>query len=87
MRRTRHEPDFEVIRIVGKRWEPRSHRLRDILDRSRVPYGFYDSDSEEAKQAVFAAGDVRHRSAKRVVSAVGEGATAIQLVHEYLRSG
>jgi hypothetical protein len=34
---------------------------------------------------VFAAGDVRHGSVKRVASAVGEVATAIQLVHEYLR--
>jgi thioredoxin reductase (NADPH) len=33
---------------------------------------------------VFAAGDVRQRSVKRVASAVGEGATAIQLIHEYL---
>jgi thioredoxin reductase (NADPH) len=36
---------------------------------------------------VFAAGDARCRSVKRVASAVGEGATAIQLVHEYLRAG
>jgi thioredoxin reductase (NADPH) len=33
---------------------------------------------------VFAAGDIRHRSVKRVASAVGEGSIAIQLVHEYL---
>jgi len=33
---------------------------------------------------VFAAGDVRRRSVKRVASAVGEGAIAIQLAHEYL---
>jgi thioredoxin reductase (NADPH) len=33
---------------------------------------------------VFAAGDVRHGSVKRVASAVGEGATAVQLVHQYL---
>ena len=33
---------------------------------------------------VFAAGDVRHGSVKRVASAVGEGAIAVQLVHEYL---
>jgi thioredoxin reductase (NADPH) len=33
---------------------------------------------------VFAAGDVRHRSVKRVASAVGEGAVAVQLVHQYL---
>jgi thioredoxin reductase (NADPH) len=33
---------------------------------------------------VFAAGDVRGRSVKRVASAVGEGATAVRLIHEYL---
>jgi len=33
---------------------------------------------------VFAAGDVRSQSAKRVASAVGEGAMAVMLVHQYL---
>jgi thioredoxin reductase (NADPH) len=33
---------------------------------------------------VFAVGDVRHGSAKRVATAVGEGANAIQVVHQYL---
>ena len=41
---------------------------------------------ETSVPGVFAAGDVRHRSVKRVASAVGEGATAIQLVHEHLRA-
>jgi thioredoxin reductase (NADPH) len=41
---------------------------------------------ETSVPGVFAAGDVRHRSIKRVASAVGEGATAIQLVHEHLRA-
>ncbi|MFJ4922962.1 FAD-dependent oxidoreductase [Streptomyces sp. NPDC088725] len=35
---------------------------------------------------VFAAGDVRAASLKRVASAVGEGATAISLVHRYLEA-
>jgi thioredoxin reductase (NADPH) len=39
---------------------------------------------ETSIPGVFAAGDVRHRSVKRVAAAAGEGATAIQLVHEYL---
>jgi thioredoxin reductase (NADPH) len=39
---------------------------------------------EASLPGVFAAGDVRHRSIKRVASAVGEGSIAIQLVHEYL---
>jgi thioredoxin reductase (NADPH) len=36
---------------------------------------------------VFAAGDVRHGSIKRVASAVGEGAMVIAFVHRYLSSG
>ena len=43
------------------------------------------TDGFEMVPGVFAAGDVRHGSVKRVASAVGEGAIAIQLVHEYLR--
>jgi thioredoxin reductase (NADPH) len=42
---------------------------------------------ETSIPGVFAAGDVRHLSMKRVASAVGEGSTAIALVHQYLREG
>ena len=33
---------------------------------------------------VFAAGDVRHGSVKRVASGVGEGSMAIAFVHQFL---
>jgi thioredoxin reductase (NADPH) len=33
---------------------------------------------------VFAAGDTRHASIKRVASAVGEGSITVQMVHQYL---
>jgi thioredoxin reductase (NADPH) len=39
---------------------------------------------ETSIPGVYAAGDVRHGSIKRVASAVGEGAVAVQYVHEYL---
>jgi thioredoxin reductase (NADPH) len=39
---------------------------------------------ETSVPGVFAAGDVRCGSAKRVASAVGEGSIAIQMVHKYL---
>ena len=39
---------------------------------------------ETSMPGVFAAGDVRSGSVKRVAAAVGAGAIAIQLVHEYL---
>jgi thioredoxin reductase (NADPH) len=39
---------------------------------------------ETTTPGVFAAGDVRHGAIKRVASAVGEGSTAIRLIHDYL---
>jgi thioredoxin reductase (NADPH) len=35
---------------------------------------------------IFAAGDVRHGSTKRVATSVGEGSLAVQLIHQYLKS-
>jgi thioredoxin reductase (NADPH) len=46
---------------------------------SREPYLL-----ETSLPGVFAAGDVRSDSIKRVASAVGEGAMAVRLVHQYL---
>jgi thioredoxin reductase (NADPH) len=40
---------------------------------------------ETSRAGVFAAGDVRSDSVKRVASAVGEGAMAVRFVHEYLK--
>jgi thioredoxin reductase (NADPH) len=40
---------------------------------------------ESSLPGVFAAGDVRCGSVKRVASAVGEGSVAIRLIHDYLR--
>ena len=34
---------------------------------------------------IFAAGDVRHGSMKRVAASVGEGSIAVQLIHQYLK--
>jgi thioredoxin reductase (NADPH) len=46
---------------------------------SRPPL-FYES----SVPGVFAAGDVRYRSTKRVAAAVGEGSVTVRLIHEYL---
>lgn len=47
------------------------------LGRSRLPY-------ETNIPGVFACGDVRFGSIKRISSAIGEGATGLQMVHTYL---
>ncbi len=45
------------------------------------------SSLETSLPGIFAAGDVRSGSTKRVASAVGEGAMAIRLVHERMHFG
>ena len=60
----------------------------DLMLEGRRPRGWnLDRDPyflEASEPGVFAAGDVRANSVKRVASAVGEGAMAIQLIHGYL---
>jgi thioredoxin reductase (NADPH) len=41
---------------------------------------------ETSVPGIFAAGDVRHGSIKRVASAVGEGSVSVAFVHQYLKS-
>jgi thioredoxin reductase (NADPH) len=40
--------------------------------------------TETSVPGIFAAGDVRHGSVKRVASGVGEGSIAVQFIHQYL---
>jgi thioredoxin reductase (NADPH) len=60
----------------------------DLLDQRDHPFGWLlDREPfflEASQPGVFVAGDVRHGSIKRVASAVGEGAMAVALVHQYL---
>ena len=62
----------------------------DLLAGGQPPRGWpLDRDPyylEASVPGVFAAGDARANSVKRVASAVGEGAMAIQLVHRYLEA-
>jgi thioredoxin reductase (NADPH) len=41
---------------------------------------------ETSVPGVFAAGDARHGSGKRVAAAVGEGSATVSMVHEYLET-
>ncbi len=63
-------PDLMVDNKRPKGWKPNRDPL---LLETNIP-------------GIFAAGDVRHHSMKRVASAVGEGAVAVALVHQYLKT-
>jgi thioredoxin reductase (NADPH) len=60
---------------------------RELLEQPGAHWG-HDREPlmlETSMPGVFAAGDVRQDSIKRLASAVGEGATVVRLVHEHLR--
>jgi thioredoxin reductase (NADPH) len=60
----------------------------DLMRDGKRPQGWtIDRDPsllESSVPGIFVVGDVRHGSVKRVASGVGEGAVAIQFVHQYL---
>jgi len=62
---------------------------RDVMDLVAGKHGTWSLDRdpfllETSEPGIFAAGDVRHGSIKRVASGVGEGSMAIAFVHQFL---
>jgi thioredoxin reductase (NADPH) len=60
---------------------------RDLLEHSAGSWKYQREPLalETSLPGVFAAGDMRHGSIKRVASAVGDGATVVRMLHEHLR--
>jgi thioredoxin reductase len=73
-----------VFVLIGA--QPRTEWLEGSVERDRLGFILTGPDllGEGTGTGVFAAGDVRQDSVKRVASAVGEGAVTIPLVHRRL---
>jgi len=60
----------------------------DLMEGNQLPEDWpltrHPFHLETSSPGIFATGDVRHGSIRRVAGAVGDGSTAIQLVHRYL---
>jgi thioredoxin reductase (NADPH) len=64
--------------------EPRTQWLEGVVDRDEHGFILANERMETSVPGVFVAGDVRSGSVKRIASAVGEGAMAVQFIHGYL---
>lgn len=45
-------PKFEGIRVLGNRWSPASHNVKDFLARNHVPYHWLDVETSETDAEV-----------------------------------
>ncbi|AKF87154.1 hypothetical protein MFUL124B02_38610 [Myxococcus fulvus 124B02] len=52
--RAHHPPAFEGIRVLGNRWAPRSHALRDFLGSNQVPYQWLDVEASDEGRLLLA---------------------------------
>lgn len=68
-KRHKPKPTFveQRVRLVGPRWSPRVHDLKQFLARSRVPYLWLDVDSDEEGQQLAATVDEGSRTAPLVL--------------------
>jgi thioredoxin reductase (NADPH) len=41
-----YHPTFEGLRLVGNRWSPMSHQLKDFLARNQIPYHWTDVEAD-----------------------------------------
>lgn len=41
-----YQPPFEGLRIIGHRWSPETHQLKDFLARNHVPYQYFDLETD-----------------------------------------
>ena len=77
-------PADALFVLIGA--EPRTEWLPEEIDRDERGFVQTGSDYATSVPGIFAIGDVRSGSVKRVASAVGEGSVVIQHVHRYLES-
>lgn len=47
-----YRPPFEGISVLGNRWSPASHNLKDFLARNHVPYRWLDIEAAQTDAAV-----------------------------------
>jgi thioredoxin reductase (NADPH) len=65
-------PPFEGIRVIGNRWSPQSHDMKDFLARNQIPYQWLDIELSEEAQKLAEFANCDRLSLPLVVLANGE---------------
>jgi len=75
---------FGIFPFVG--YIPKSELFKDLLETDKGGYLITDPDMKTAFPGVFAAGDIRHKSLRQVVTAVADGAIAAVQAEKYIEN-
>ncbi|MCB0164025.1 MAG: FAD-dependent oxidoreductase [Anaerolineae bacterium] len=66
-----YRPPFSGIRIIGHRWSPETHELKDFLARNQVPYQYFDIEQDPEAEALMI--ELEAQAASMPVVALAEG--------------
>ena len=69
-----YKPPFEGIRVIGSRWLPAGHQIREFLSRNHVPYQWLDPGQETLPTLANQAGTTGNGAANSNGAATGDGA-------------
>ena len=69
-------PPFEGIRVIGNRWSPSSHQVKDFLARNQVPYQWLDIELSEEAQNLVEYAECDHLNLPLVL--FGDGSSLLQ---------
>jgi thioredoxin reductase (NADPH) len=56
--RASFRPPFEGIRVVGNRWAPASHQVKEFLARNNIPYRWLDVEQHPEAERLLEAADI-----------------------------
>jgi thioredoxin reductase (NADPH) len=71
-RRLLLDEGFEGVRIIGSRYSPEAHRLRDFAGRNGIPFRFMDLETDQQAEALLREFNVPVSATPIVMSADGE---------------
>jgi thioredoxin reductase (NADPH) len=58
-------PQFDGIRVLGNRWSPESHNIKDFLARNHIPYHWLDIETSETDSDIRTLVDLLDEEEKR----------------------
>jgi thioredoxin reductase (NADPH) len=57
-----YRPEFEGIRVIGHRWSPQAHDIKNFLARNHIPYRYFDVELNPQTQSLLETAAVENPS-------------------------